>query len=334
MNGKTIEDVAQIVGCSVGTVSRAINNRKGVSEKTRKRILKTMEEIGYQPNAVAQSLTLKQTHSIGVIIPDISHDFLGGVALAIEDELSRHHYDMLLFNTKWDPQMERKKLLLAQAKRVDGIILKPAVDDIPFMKPIHTPTVLVSQTYTGNTSFVDIENETAGYLATSHLLDCGYRRIAFLGGNPVTGMVRQRLDGYLHALAERGIPVDPRLICHCDYTISDGSRHMDALLALPEPPDAVFCCSDASALGACKSADEHGYHIPEQIGIVGFNDDEIAGIPQVSLTTIGQPRRQIGQLAAQMIINMIENKEDWHPQKVLLSPELIVRSTTRKIAAP
>ena len=111
MNGKTIEDIAELLGCSVGTVSRAINNRKGVSEKTRQHILKTMEEVGYQPNAIAQSLTLRQTHSIGVIVPDISHNFLGSVALAIEEELSKHKYDMLLFNTNWDPGIERKKLL-------------------------------------------------------------------------------------------------------------------------------------------------------------------------------------------------------------------------------
>lgn len=329
MGGKTIEDIAAIVGCSVGTVSRAINNRKGVSEKMRKYIFQVMDEVGYQPNAVAQSLSKQRTHTIGVLIPDFSHAFLGGVAQAIETELSDRNYNTLLFNTGWDPAIERKKLLAAQARRVDGIILKPSLNEVDFMKDIYTPTILVSHTYGEHMSYVDIENESAGYMATEYLCKCGYRKIAFVGGATNTSMIQLRYKGYRRALEAHGLEFRPEYVRKADDSIGDGYLHMQSLLSLPQQPDAVFCIGDMAALGACKSAYEHGIDIPSQLGIMGFNNDEIAELPQIALTTVSQPRAKMGKLAAQMIIDMIEQKESWYPQKVLFSPEIIARSTTR-----
>lgn len=329
MNGKTIEDIAEIVGCSVGTVSRAINNRKGVSEKTRQNIFRVMEEVGYQPNAVAQSLTKQRTNTIGVLIPDFSHAFLGGAAQAIEAELSARGYNTLLFNTGWDPEVERKKLMAAQARRVDGIILKPSLNSVDFMKDVHTPTVLVSHTYEGNISFVDIENEGAGHMAAEYLIKCGYKKIAFMGGATNTSMIELRYNGYKRALEKYGLEVRPEFVRKADDAIKDGYKHMEALLALDEKPDAVFCIGDLAALGACKSAYEHGIEVPSQLGIIGFNNDEFAELPQIALTTVSQPRDKIGKTAARMIIDMIEQGDDWYPQKVLFSPEIIARSTTR-----
>ena len=329
MNGKTIEDIAEIVGCSVGTVSRAINNRKGVSEKTRQHIFRVMEEVGYQPNAVAQSLTKQRTNTIGVLIPDFSHAFLGGAAQAIEAELSASGYNTLLFNTGWDPDVERKKLMAAQARRVDGIILKPSLNSVDFMKDVHTPTVLVSHTYEGNISFVDIENEGAGYMAAEYLIKRGYKKIAFMGGATNTSMIELRYNGFKRALEKHGIEVKAEFVRKADDAISDGYKHMEVLLSLDEKPDAVFCIGDLAALGACKSAYEHGVDVPSQLGIIGFNNDEFAELPQIALTTVSQPRDKIGKTAARMIIDMIEQGDEWYPQKVLFSPEIIARSTTR-----
>ena len=174
MGGKKIEDVAKIVGCSVGTVSRAINNRKGVSEKTRQHILQTMKDIGYQPNAMAQSLTRKHTHLIAVIIPDVSHNFFSKIVQAAEVELASKHYNVLLFSSNWDPEVEREKILLAQSLRVDGIILNPSTDELPFTEPAAIPTILVNHTSKGNISYVDIDNEASSFMAIEYLIKCGY----------------------------------------------------------------------------------------------------------------------------------------------------------------
>lgn len=329
MSNKTIEDIAAIVGCSVGTVSRAINNRKGVGVKTRERIFKVMDEVGYQPNAVAQSLSNKRTNTIAVLIPDFSHAFLGGAAQAIEKELSIKGYNTLLFNTGWNPEIERKKLLAAQARRVDGIIFKPSLNTVDFMKDIDTPMVLVSHTYDGNISCVDIENEGAGFMATEYLIKCGYRKIAFIGGSTNKSMIELRYNGYKRALEKYGLPLRKDFVLETNDAIKDGYKHAEVLLSREERPDAMFCIGDLAALGACKSAYEHGIDVPNQLGIMGFNNDEFAELPQIALTTVSQPRDRIGTQAAHMIIDMIEQKENWYPQKVLYSPEIIVRSTTR-----
>lgn len=329
MNKKRREDIAAIVGCSVGTVSRAINNQKGVSEETRKKILKVMEEEGYQPNAVARSLSQKRTNTIGVLIPDFSHAFLGGAAQAIEKELSARNYSTLLFNTEWDPNVERKKLIAAQARSVDGIILKPSLNTVDFMKDIYTPTVLVSHTFGEKMSYVDIDNELAGYMAAEHLIKCGYKRIAFMGGATNISMIELRYKGFCRAMEEYKLPVRGEYVRKADDSIRDGYHNMEQLFELDEHPDAVFCIGDLAALGACKSSSERGIDIPSELGVIGFNNDEFAELPQIALTTVKQPREKIGQMAAKMIIDMIEQGDEWYPQRVLFSPEIIVRSTTK-----
>ena len=331
MSDKTIEDVARIVGCSVGTVSRAINNRKGVSEKTRQLILQTMKEIGYRPNVLAQNLLKQRTHLIAVIIPDVSHNFFSKIVQAAEVELSSKGYNVLLFSSNWDSAVEKEKILLAKGLRVDGIILNPSSDDLPIEELSSIPTILVNHTAKGNISYVDIDNEESSFNAVDYLIKCGYKRIAFMGGDPVSYMVNLRQQGYERALEKNHIPFDESLVCHSKYTIEAGYNEMKKLFQLPDPPDAVYCHCDDSALGAYKCAVDHGISVPDEMGIIGFDNDEVAGLPQVELTTVDQLRYQIGKLAAQMIINMVENKEDWNPQKIILTSKLIVRKTTRPL---
>lgn len=329
MGVKTIQDIANIVGCSSGTVSRAINNRPGINAETRKRILQVMDEVGYRPNAIAQSLASQQTHTIALIIPDITESLQCSIALTADKELFEHKYNIMLCNTYWDPEIERQKLLFAMEKRVDGIILRPVSDNMDFFKETGIPTVLISHGYKGAVSYIDIENDAAGAMAAEHLIACGYRRLAFVGGFREE-LVRQRLAGFERTLQERGLPMREEYIWYGDYSLQNGYQAMEHLLSLPEPPDAVFCCSDNSALGVYQKAAEQGIDVPGQLGLVGFNNDQSSSLPQINLTTIAQPADQIGKLAAKMILDMAEGKgHPASPQKMLLYPELIVRSTTR-----
>ena len=326
-----IDDIAKLVGYSTGTVSRAINNRPDISEKTRRKILKTMEEVGYRPNVIAQSLASSQTHTVALIIPNNTTPFLSSIALAIDRELYSKNYDMVLSNTYWDPEIEWQKLMFSEAKCVDGIILKPCNENVERYHSLRIPIIIISHTCKDNSSFIDIENDRVGYIAAKHLLDCGYTRIAFIGGERNTSVVQQRFKGFMCALQERNILFEPTFAKYGDYSIECGYNNMNALMTLPTPPDAVFACSDTIALGVFQTSIEKGIDVPEQLGIVGVNNDEVGALPYVSLTTVDQSVTKMGELAARMMIEQIENGDEWKPQKVLLYPELIVRSTTRAI---
>lgn len=332
MGVKTIQDIADIVGCSSGTVSRAINNRPGINAETRRRILAVMEEVGYRPNAIAQSLASRQTHTVALVIPDISVSLLSGIALAADRELSRHKYNIMLYNTCWDAQIEQEKLRFAAEKRVDGIVIKPVGDDIACIRALHVPTVLISHTSRENVCCIDMENDTAGYVAAGHLLQCRYERVAFIGGPRAHSATQLRLEGYRRALHEQNVPFDERYVAFGEnYSIDAGYRAMSAMMCLPAPPDAFFCSSDAMALGVCQRAAELGLAIPDACGVVGCNNDPLSALAQIQLTTIDQPVGRMGRLAAELLIDQIENGGASSTQKVMLYPELIIRSTTRAV---
>lgn len=330
MGAVTIEDIARVVGCAPGTVSRALNHRKGVREETRARIVEVAEQMGYQPNAIAQSLVSKQSHVIALIVPDITEPILSSIALAADAYLFEHGYTMLLCNTGYDVEQERKKLAYVGQRRVDGLLVRPCRDEVESVVQLGLPTVLVSQSYDGPLSYIDIENETAGYLGTKHLLERGYRRIAFLGGPPLNH-VRLRYQGYQRALREYGLPVEPSYCWNGEYTIEGGYRAMSAFQALPEIPDAVFTCNDRTAIGVLRRAQESGLSVPDELGIIGFNDDEEAAWPQINLTTVRQPVQYMGGLAAKILLEQIEQGGSAMPQKIQIYPQIIERGTTRAL---
>ena len=329
-----IDDIAKLAGCSTGTVSRVINNRPDVSPVTRKKVLKVMEKVGYRPNAIAQSLASSQSHTVALIIPNNTTPFLGSMALAIDRQLYANNYTMMLSNTYWDPEIEYQKIMHAKARGVDGIILKPCCEDAERYSSFGLPIVIVSQTWTGNINCIDIENDMVGYLGANHLLECGYRRPAFIGGDLGTSVVQARLAGFNRALQEQGIDSDKNLIRYGDYNIETGYKITTDLLNLACPPDAVFTCSDTVALGAIQAAVEKDVCIPKRLGVLGMNNDAIGALPYVSLSTIDQSVDQMGELAAKMMMDMITAGEDWKPQKILLYPKLIMRSSTCKLSEP
>lgn len=327
MGSVTIQDIAKLAGCAPGTVSRALNNRKGIRKETRERIAQLAESLGYQPNLIAQSLVSRQTHSIALIIPDISLSILNSIARAADQYLFERQYNLILCNTGFSMEQERRKLSYVQQRKVDGIIIRPTGNDLDDLAQMRIPTVLISHTYSGPLSYIDIENETAGYLATRHLLECGYRKIAFIGGSDLNH-VQLRINGYARALREFGLEADGRHIWHGGYSLMDGYQAATHFFSLDDRPDSVFCCSDYLAFGAYRKAQELGIPVPDAFGIVGFNDDEMAAWPQFNLTTIRQPADHIGMLAAKMLLEQIEAGPEAMPKKIQLYPQLITRGTT------
>lgn len=347
MKDLTIKDVADKLGYSVGTISRALNGKKGVSEQTRRKILAEMDAMGYESEKLFPTESMALTSGIkanpsltlasrvvAAIIPDISNAFFGRIIRSFENALEQLGYHTLLMDSNWDPKRETELLQIAQSSNTAGILFKPASSNVSLMKPINIPCVMINQEYSDDFTWVDIDNFYAGYVGTEHLILGGCRRIAFINGYPDNVVLRKRIMGYKAALSDYGIPFDERLILNSPHSIKDGYRTTVEILKKSADIDAFFCCDDLHAIGAMACVQDKGLKIPEDVAIIGFNNSDMADLPQIQLTSISQPTEQIGILSAQMLVNIIENQErgmQWFPQKSLLTPALVVRGTTRPV---
>lgn len=340
MKELTIKDVADKLGYSVGTISRALNGKKGVSEQTRKKIFAEMEAMGYESDKLLPPVTEEEQNEsliaepkiIAAIIPDISNSFFGQIIRSFENALEQLGFHTLLMDSNWSTDREAELLRIAQSSNVSGILFKPVSSNVSLLKPINIPCVMINQEYSDDFSWVDIDNFYAGYIGTEHLILGGGKKIAFIKGSPDNIVLRKRIAGYKAALSDYGLSYDKELVISSTHSIETGYSAAEQLLNQCPDIDSIFCCDDLHAIGAMACVQKHGLSIPNDISIVGFNDSEMAKLPQVELTSISQPTEQIGILSAQMLANIIDGekkKMKWFPQKSLLTPKLIVRKTTR-----
>lgn len=342
MKELTIKDVAEQLGYSVGTISRALNGKKGVSEQTRRKILAEMESMGYESNKL---LSPNQSHEntvslavspkiIAAIIPDISNSFFGQIIRSFENALEQLGYHTLLMDSSWSAEREAELLQIAQASNVAGILLKPVSSNVSLMKPIHLPCVMINQEYSDDFTWVDIDNFYAGYLGTEHLILGGCKSIAFINGSPDNVILRKRIAGYKAALCDYNLPYYKNMVINSPHSIDDGYKAAEILFRDNPSIDAFFCCDDLHAIGAMAYLRDRGLSIPEDVAVIGFNDSEFSRLPQIELTSISQPTEQIGILSAQMLVNIISSQENglqWFPQRSLLTPNLEIRKTTRPL---
>lgn len=330
----TIKDIAEKTGFSYATVSRALNNKYGVKPNTRKSILSVARACGYTPNAIARGLVKKQTHTIGLIIPDISNPFFPEVASGVEDGAREKGYSIFLCNTNYESEREAHYLQLLVEKRVDGIILASGINASGPITPISLPAPpvvsLCSRFENVSNSFVMIDNERGGFLATKHLIEQGYQRIGFIGtrGNGVPES--QRYKGYRQALDKFNIPIDERLVFTGNLKRETGYKLIKRIIAEGDYPRALFVENDLMALGAIQGIKESGLRIPGDIALVGFDDITFASFPEIGLTTVRQPKYEMGKLAAGILLDSIINKETDEPKRYILEPELIVRASSCK----
>lgn len=328
----TIKDIAKRIGVSYATVSRALNDRPGVRASLKDRIMNEARKMGYQPNAVARGLIMKKTDTIGLVIPDITNPFFPEVARGVEDAASDLGYNLFLCNTNWSAEKEKTYLRVLQEKRADGIIITPVSDDDESVfDQVSIPLVFVSRLPANSSnSYVTIDNVRGGFLATKHLIEGGYRRIAFVGGNAEVHVNAERLEGYRSALARYHYRLDDNLVVSGSFKTESGYALAQTLLALPDPPDAVFAANDVIALGVLQYVSEAGLRVPEDFGIIGFDDIPFVSYPQIRLTTVSQPKYEMGRTAAEICIARVDGGRD-KEVRTILEPELVIRSTTRKL---
>jgi len=332
----TIKDIAQIAGVSVATVSRVINNKsKGVSEKTRKRIWGIIEENNFQPSAVARGLVTKRSKIIGLMIPDITNPFYSKLAKGVEDAASLRNYNIILCDGGNIPEKEAAHLSFLNEHYVSGIIYNNVQDISPLTLEIlnrhEQPTIFIdSKIELSGAINLYIDNKKAMMEVVHYLYQQGHRRIAFIGGATDSYSTKRRFDGYVEALKELSIQVDMDLIVDGGYSIDSAMAAANALLEKNTDFTAVACCNDLLAIGVYETFEARGVHIPKDISVVGFDDIHIARLLRPKLTTIRQPNYEMGKTAANLMIDILEEKEEEIGRNIIFETELIIRHSVER----
>ena len=330
----TIREVAESAGVSYATVSHVINNTRLVSQETRQRVLAAMDALNYRPNALARSLRQGKTNTIGLVLPDSANPFFAEISRGIEDEAFKKGYSVFLCNTELDTERELFYVDVLSKKQVDGIIFVAAgdqADSMDFLIHRNMPVVMIDRNLPNvEADAVLTDNQLGGYLATRHLLELGHTRIACIAGPSSITPSAERIIGYRNALEEAGLSYDEGLILRGDYHAQSGMELTHTILAMTPRPTAVFALNDLMELGALRAAAESGCSVPDDLAVVGYDDLELAQFTNPSLTTIAQPKKEIGTQAVNLLVGRISDKSR-PPSRLVLPPELIIRRSTQPV---
>ena len=325
----TIKEIAELAGVSTATVSKILNGKdKDISEATRKNVLDIVEREGYIPNGIAKSLRIKNTKTIGIIMPDVMNLFFSELARGVEDAAEKKGYSVILCNSDNKESKEEKYIQILQEKMVDGIILTASENSVKrSLRRRKIPMVLLDRDISTDEKVgrITVDNEEGTYNATKLLIEKGCKNIGFISSNKSTKSSAQRLQGYENAILESKINFDKNKIFLQNYTIETGYKGTVSLLEKTNI-DGICCGNDLIAIGAIKALKERGIKIPQDVKVIGFDDISISKYMDPPLTTIRQPIYEMGEEAVGMLIDVINNKE--MEMSKVLKTELIVRETT------
>jgi LacI family transcriptional regulator len=332
-----MKDIAQDLGVSLMTVSKALRNHPDIGEETRKRVLKRIEELNYQPNLAARALVTGKTHLMGLVVPDLVHPFFSQIADAISKVLRGQRYSLVITSSQEDPELEQQEIDQLLARSVDCLFIATTQTSLESFRRIEereTPYILMDRKLPGlAANFIGVNDEQVGFMATKHLIEIGRRRIAHIG-TPNLSPALGRLEGYCRALRQYGIqvPAGYALIRPHGDGAGDATGYdvMKKLLSLRPIPDAVFCHNDPTALGAMKAILDAGLKIPEDIAIMGCGNVKYSDCLRVPLTTIDQDCEAIGERAARLALKLLDSKTLPRPKTIILKPRLVVRDSTRR----
>ncbi len=329
----TISQVAQEAGVSIQTVSRVLNNRPDVSSETRKRVQQIIDNLSYQPYAIARGLATKHTFTLGLIAADFTDYWFAQVVTGAEEEAHKHGYFFMLGSTECNPQDEPKFLRLLTERHVEGILFVRAncpsnLDLLQNLQQSGTPVVSTGfYLPDSELPFIEVDNLDGGWKATQHLIDLGHTQIAMITGPSNLSSVMERTKGYHQALQSAGLSLHPELIIHGQSWLHrSGYDAMKELLNKKTSFTAVFAQNDRLAKGAISTLNEAGLKVPQDVSIIGYDDIPEAEFSNPPLTTIRQPMREVGKAAAKLLINLIEDPNAT-PQQTLFKTELVNRSS-------
>lgn len=333
----TIYDLAAELNISVATVSRALRDDPVVHSKTKKKIFELAEQYGYQANNFARNLRKQRTNTIGVIIPRMNSYFMASVIAGIERVANEAEYNLLISQSSESVERESAIINTMFNNRVDGLLVSLSyhtnkLDQFGKFTQKGIPVVFFDRTLeVNNFPGIRIDNRQAAYEATRHLLEKGCRRIVHITVSSTQSVYRERFRGYAEALAEAGIPLDMELLYLGDLSLESGAEAAKYILSLPNLPDGVFVANDNCAAGCVIALKKQGIRIPEDIAVVGFNDDPVCRIVEPNLTTVHYPGYEMGEMAARSLINHLNGAADiMLTQTIMLRSDLVARASTQK----
>jgi LacI family transcriptional regulator len=335
----SIREVAALAGVSLGTVSNVLNRPDVVAEPTRSRVQDAIKKLGFIRNESARQLRAGRSRTIGLVVLDVANPLFTDVARGVEDEASASGLAVILCNSDDQQAKESRYLELLEEHRVQGILITPvfgADERLARLQRRGTPVVLVdSRSPSRGQCSVSVDDVLGGDLAVSHLLDGGHERIAFVGGPLSTRQVADRRDGAVRALERAGRTADDLLLIETPaLNVQAGQRAGAAIaeLAAASRPTAVFCANDLIALGVLQEMTGRRIRVPEQIAIVGYDDVEFASAAAVPLSSIRQPRHQLGRAAAQLLLEEALDGETHRHRQVVFEPDLVIRKSSGRPA--
>ncbi len=334
----TLHDVARHAGVSIGSVSTVINNTAPVSPALRAKVLKAVEELGYVPDAVARSLKMGRTRTIGLILPDITNPHFAGIASAIEIACDEAGYSLLLCNTMDNPVKELRDLRLMRTQRVDGVILVPGAAEPGYTdqlrKAVSVPMVLIDRALEGlDCDAVVLDNVAASYGLVDYLVRSGHRRIGIVVGPPTISIAEERLEGYRRALADHAIEFLPDLVARGGFQPEPDYRATAQLLARRPRPTAILSTSNHTTIGVMKALSDQGFRCPEDISVAAIDDFVWATAFSPRLTVMAQPIAEMGRLAAHRLLGRLTATIEGAGERLVAAPTLMVRSSTRPLLA-
>lgn len=332
----TIYQVSELAGVSLATVSRVMNNNARVSDVTRKKVLAAMEQLGYRPNSIAQSLASNRSNSVGILVSELHGPFYGEMLSGIENECRAAGKHVIIAAGHSEEASEKDGIEFLISRSCDALILHvEAVSDDYLIKLASgtMPIVLINRFIPRlANNCISLNNELGGYLATRQLLQQGHRQLAYMAGPMWKSDAKDRYQGHLRAMAEHGLSFNPALLAEGDFQDSSGSACMQQLLEKNIPFTALVCANDEMAAGAMEVARTHGLNVPQDLSIVGFDNLILARYIYPKLTTIDYPIGEMGRMAARWVLKNIYQQQALQLKNVF-EPLLVCRDSASAIAA-
>lgn len=326
-----MKDVARLAGVSTSTVSHVINNNRFVSDAVREKVTTAISQLNYAPSALARSLKLNQTRTIGMLLTASSNPFYSEVVRGVERSCYERGYSLVLCNTDGDENRMNRSLETLLQKRVDGLLIMCTESHIPSVEILtrypSIPSVMMDWSpFEGGGDIIQDNSLLGGEMATRHLISRGYTRIACIAGPQDKTPARLRLEGFHQAMEQAGLAVPPGYIVAGDLEFEGGYNAMNQLLALNPLPQAVFTSNDAMAVGVYHALYQAGLSVPQDIAVIGYDDIELARYMTPPLTTIHQPKDELGELAIDTLLHRLA-EPGGSQQLLVLTPELVERGS-------
>ncbi|CDH20563.1 transcriptional repressor for ribose metabolism (GalR/LacI family) [Xenorhabdus bovienii str. kraussei Quebec] len=330
----TMKDVARLAGVSTSTVSYVINDNRYVSERVKKKVNAAIDELNYAPSALARSLKIKKTKTIGMLVTTSNNPFYAEIVRGVERNCYERGYSLILCNTEGDVTRLIRSMETLLQKRVDGLLIMCSENailpnDFLLRYPLIPMVTMDWSPFYVSSDVIKDNSLLGGELATSYLISRGFRKIACIAGPQDKTPARQRLAGYRKAMKDAQLEIPEGYEIHSDFEFAGGLSSMEQLLQLSKPPEAVFAGNDAMAIGAYQALHRAGLSVPDDISVIGYDDISMAPYMTPPLTTIHQPKDELGKLAIDTLLYRMGNPES-EPKQLILKPKLIERNSVAR----